>query len=928
MTSINFEILREYYPKLSDFGAYAEKYLYSDSQSSVLKLRCFIEFLVQIIYEKLNLEYTEQKDLYSALTNPKFQDIVDKQILQKFHAIRIKANKAIHHNKISLDEAQCLLKEAHYIACWFYSIYTNLEIPCSDIFILPIESEDKVDMLESTVKELNEIIDTQKEKISQIVHVDHDNNEHIEQFKAMNKKVANFMNLQDEEIEKIITLEDIYVDYQLNSGQQELVKKLDNFLKNPDSQVFLLKGYAGTGKTFITKGFTEYLTSIGRKFILAAPTGKAAKVIKEKTKNEAHTIHKTIYSYKDFKEYKVEDIDGTETFKFYFELNNNTYASNTIYIIDESSMIGDVSQEGEFFRFGSGKLLSDLIKYINLDHNDHNKKIIFIGDNAQLPPIGMNFSPALDSNYLKKNFNLDCESFELTEVVRQVVDSGIIKNSLTIRESIRKNIFNQLDINLNFDDIKHVERANLLNQYLDSCNYKINGESIIIAHSNAVVDEHNTLVRQHFFPDQKFITAGDKVMAVANNGNGPIFIYNGDFGLIKNVDENIIKREVFIREKINNNLTITTKIPLWFRKVEIGFKNIEDEKSYYFECLIFENILYRDLIYKDTYVENDINKYGWKDKDISRLETLALYIDFVNRAKEKGLKPNTPGFKQEIKGDEYLNALKVKFGYALTCHKAQGSEWKNVFVDCKTNLSELSLSYFRWIYTAITRTSKQLFTLDEPHITIFPPYPHNDNKYTPQPPNKNQTINTNIDNVLSQTELPESIENAIYLEAKMLLDQSKISVKEVTHNQYCEQYTLEYNNEICRVKINYNGKNKITKIYAIETNTLAKLAEILLKQLENKTLFLTNVTEKTSQFIFAEDFLKEYYNAILHAITDNGIEIIHIEHFNYLERYTFKQNNEIAIIDFYYNGKKQFTHSQPQKNSSITLSQLILSLLT
>lgn len=175
--------------------------------------------------------------------------------------------------------------------------------------------------------------------------------------------------------------------------------------------------------------------------------------------------------------------------------------------------------------------------------------------------------------------------------------------------------------------------------------------------------------------------------------------------------------------------------------------------------------------------------------------------------------------------------------------------------------------------------------------------------------------------------LSGSIEDAIYLETKILLDQSDIKITDTTHNQYCEQYTLEYNNEICRIKINYNGKNKITKISAIETNTLAKLAEFSLKPLENKTLFLTNITENKNQFIFAENFLEEYYNAILNVISNHDIEIIQIEHFNYLERYTFKQNNEVSIIDFYYNGKKQFTRSQPQNNSSIELSKLILSLL-
>ena len=466
--SLNFEMLRDNWSELSDFGAYAEKYLYSDPQSSAIKLRCFIESLVPTIYQKVNLSYDAQWDLYSALKNQEFQDIIDEQILKKFHAIRRKANKAIHHNQVSFDDAEFLLKETYFVACWFYGIYANAEIKCSDDFILPKKTENKVDMLEQTIEELEKTIKAQKEKNNQVIRVENERNEDIQWFKTINKQIANSLNLNDDEIHRRITLEDIYLDYQLNSGQQELVKELDDFLKNLDSHVFLLKGYAGTGKTFITKGLTEHLTSIGRKFILAAPTGKAAKVIKEKTKNEAFTIHKSIYSYQDLKEYKVENIDGTETFKFYFDLNDNTHDANTIYIIDEASMIGDVNQEGEFFRFGSGRLLSDLVKYINIDHNDHNKKIIFIGDTAQLPPIKMNFSPALDSTYLEKEFNLKCNSYELTEIMRQNTNSGIVENSLTIRESIRRNTYNQLDINLNFEDTQHVEHENLLGQYLDS----------------------------------------------------------------------------------------------------------------------------------------------------------------------------------------------------------------------------------------------------------------------------------------------------------------------------------------------------------------------------------------------------------------------------------------------------------------------------
>lgn len=922
MKSLNFEVLRDKWSNLANYCTYAEKYLYSDPQSSVLKLRCFIEELVNYLYKELNLNFDKNWDLFKSLRNESFENIIDPNIIKKMHAIRIKANKAIHKNHISFDDAKWLLEEAYNISNWFYCTYSN-EVFQLKTFVLPKPIEDSTDHSKKIRKELEEIINSKD--TNKVIEQSEDSKKR-DSFKNKNIETSKKLGLNSFEVDNRITINEIFSSYELNKEQMNLVNHLENFLEKKDFNIFLLKGYAGTGKTFITKGLTEYLTCIGRKFILAAPTGKAAKVIKEKTKNEAFTIHKSIYSYKDLKEYKVENIDGTETFKFYFDLNDNTHDANTVYIIDEASMIGDVNQEGEFFRFGSGRLLFDLLKYININHNNQNKKIIFIGDNAQLQPIGMNFSPALDSEYLEKEFNLKCNSYELTEIMRQSDDSGIVENSLTIRESIRKNTFNQLDINLNFEDIQHVEHENLLSQYLDSCGYKINGDSIIIAHSNVVVDEYNSQIRKHFFPNQDFITVGDKVMAVANNGNQPIFIYNGDFGLIRKVDVNIIKREVFVRDKINEKLTITTKVPLWFRKVEIGFKNIEDNKSYFFECLIFENILYRDLVYKDTYFQNEINKYDLNSQVINRLETVALYVDFVNRAKEKELKPNTEEFKQEIKKDIYFNALKIKFGYALTCHKAQGSEWDNVFVNCITHESILTRGYFRWIYTAITRTSKKLYTLDEPHFSPFTKMQQH-NKTIPKNI-QTKIINDSINDESSvQTTLPESIEDAIYSETKILLDQSDIKIINITHNQYCEQYTLEHNNEICRIKINYNGRNKITNIFVIETNTLAKLAESSLKSLENKTLFLTNITKNKNQFIFTEIFLEEYYNAILNVISNHDIEIIQIEHFNYLERYTFKQNNEVSIIDFYYNGKKQFTRSQPQNNSSIELSKLILSLL-
>ena len=233
--------------------------------------------------------------------------------------------------------------------------------------------------------------------------------------------------------------------YKLTNDQTELVLELERFI-NSSSSVFLLKGYAGTGKTFMMKGLTDFFVNTNRSFKMAAPTGRAAKVISQKTKHKAYTIHKSIYSSKDLKEFKTKDESGTETFKFYYELKNNEDPLNTVYIIDESSMLSNVYSEGEFFRFGSGYLLKDLLKFINIDNNDQDKKIIFIGDNAQLPPVNMNFSPALDSNYLKENYNIYSSEFELTEVLRQNTNSGILHNATKLRQSLKSNLFNQIDI--------------------------------------------------------------------------------------------------------------------------------------------------------------------------------------------------------------------------------------------------------------------------------------------------------------------------------------------------------------------------------------------------------------------------------------------------------------------------------------------------
>lgn len=900
MQSINFEHLRTKWFDLAELGADAENYIFSDPQSAVIKLRCFAELIVGHIYRDLCLPSNENANFFEHLDDENFKSVIDRPILDKLHAIRINGNKAAHKGSISSEDALWLVKEAYLIGCWLYITQGMGAANDYQEFITPVNKQNEKNNsntknleLEQALQELELIRLREKEAQKELdkLKLEIDKNK----FEALIYSclvAKNNINFEEEETRRRINMKDIYTD-KLTDGQEELVDRLEYFISDKTQQVFLLKGYAGTGKTFITKGLTEYFNSVGRNYILAAPTGKAAKVIAQKTKSQACTLHKTIYSFEDVVEYKDTDTDGKETYKFYYELKVNDNSVDTVYIIDEASMIADIYQEAEFMRFGSGFLLQDFLEYANLDCNDHNKKIIFIGDDAQLPPVGMNYSPALNAKYLLEKYNLNSTWFELTEVVRQEKDSGIIQNSTNIRESIATKTFNQLNI-MSYPDIEHIEHSNLMPKYLNSCSNKINGESIIIAFSNSDVADYNRRVRQHFFPDQEKLCRGDKVMATSNSVKDKIEISNGDFGLVRKI--------LSATETMDVPITKNDKIQLSFIDIEIGFKDLNGE-SHFFECKIIENLLYS----KQPTLSSDENK--------------ALYIDFkINRS--KGLSPKSTEFKNALKNDPYFNALKIKFGYAITCHKAQGSEWNHVFVNCKTHQSILSAGYFRWLYTAITRASKKLYLLDAPTpIKIgggMTPIANNGFQIKT---GKTPINNSNV----QQIEIESEHENlfginpqnyfliAILNTVKQHIHGQNIEIIDIHHNNYQEAYIFSSGNESARADIIYNGKNRISGISTISSDSLGNKIVALLKPLEGELIIANkpNENQEEKQFNFEEPFLKEFYERVIGFCLPKNIIIEDIQHNQYHERYTFIKNNEIATFKFDYNSRKQFAKFSP-----------------
>lgn len=927
----NFYFLKDRWGKLYQHALNAEKNLQITPESSCVQLYCFIEILVGIIYRQTNLPQPDTDTLFNRLSAKQFQELVGQNIATTLHVIRSYGDKAIYGYPVPPEAALDLLKEAHQISQWFHCVMTGLNEP-STAFTTPLASPVGTAQalpLSASIHDLNLIKDTEILALQAIQRSGKFNDALGEKIKTNIKQQHSHFNVTASDWHHKIQLENAFTPYQLNQCQQDLIKLLKAFLTSNEENVFILRGYAGTGKTFMTKGLTEYFTSIGRNYMLTAPTGKAAKVLANKTRSQATTIHSAIYSFTDIKEYKEAEIDGSETYKYYADLKPNTQSVDTVYIIDEASMISDAYQESEFFRFGSGHLLKDLFQYINMDNNHHRKKIIFIGDAAQLPPVGMSISPALSEEYLSSTYHARITGFELKEVVRQKNDSGIIKNALMLRKSINDAVFNKLTFNVDYSDVHALHYDVFMDEYLKTCGSKINAETIVIAASNADVAAYNRRIREHFFPGASEIQAGDKIIMTVNSTQDGHFLSNGDFGMINLVHGPKEVRKISLKRKSpETNSIVQIPIELAFRNVEIGIRTAEG-KPFFFRCKIIESLLESDYL------------------TLSSDESKALYLDF--RLRFPHLKPGSLEFKECLRSDPYFNALKIKYGYAITCHKAQGSEWRNVFVKCKTHHKQLSADYFRWLYTAITRTSAQLYLIDPPHIQlgsglkpasfISPSLltatgvqgiissanepgklstPHSDtlinNLQANSPPTTN--INTEPNSfslapVTSQFGIPpeETFLNAILDNVQKLIHGTSFKVDKILHHQYQEAYFFVTNNKMIRINIGYNGRKQITYI---QKKALTDSAILLEKTLSSLKVEITSDNPALHASLSIEqDFLKEFHTRLEALCDQNHVSIDTVTPKQWCQRYKFRKEHQIAVFDIWYNSKKQFTYFQP-----------------
>ncbi|NVK07716.1 MAG: AAA family ATPase [Tenacibaculum sp.] len=449
--------------------------------------------------------------------------------------------------------------------------------------------------------------------------------------------------------------------YTPTEKQNELLDVLTDFIFSDDNRaLFLLKGYAGTGKTTIISTVVHNLWKIGQKAVLLAPTGRAAKVISGYSNRQAFTIHKKIYFPKK---------QSSGAVNFVMQPNKHT---DTLFIVDEASMISDEKQNAKLFENGS--LLDDLISYV---YSGKNCKIIFIGDTAQLPPVKLTMSPALEADKLSFEFNKEVTEIELDEVVRQEEGSGILANATDLRLLIQ-NDSTHFQFDVNYPDIIRLQDGYDIQ---DAITTTYDGEigvedTAIIVRSNKRANQYNQQIRTKIRGQENEISTGDYVMVVKNNyywlkdSSSAGFIANGDICEVMRI--NAIKELYGFK----------------FAEVEVRMIDYPDMKP-------FETVLLLDTLTSEspslTYEESN------------RLYE-AVKEDFAH---EKSKYKQFMG----VKKNKYFNALQVKFSYAMTCHKSQGGQWKTVFIEQPYLPDGASVEYLRWLYTAVTRAQEKLYLI-------------------------------------------------------------------------------------------------------------------------------------------------------------------------------------------------------------------------
>lgn len=660
----------------------------------------------------------------------------------------------------------------------------------------------------------------------------------------------------------------------LTNHQRTALDSMLRFLADPAQNCFILKGSAGTGKTILIGALGRELDRRSIPFCLMSPTGRASRILERKSGFLSRTIHSVIYTFDDLAFFEQAREENDPGMRLSFKLKTDDDPVQ-LFIVDESSMISDKEDRQDYLRFGSGRLLSDLITYTRAKKPGRRAetKIIFVGDPAQLPPVTQSNSPALSASYLSDTFDLRCNEHELTQVLRQKTTSLILEKATALRDALAKKSFTTLNLDGNGEEIHAVNTR----QAVDIITNSACGKAVILTYSNSSALEFNRSVREKKGrPDS---SPRKKDLLLVNQNNNRTGLFNGDLVRIESLDPLPETRSIKMKG-------VSEPVTLTFRNAVVAYSSASGERVA-LNCILLENLL-------DS-----------PRRSLSPLEIRALLVDF--RMRYPGLNPRSAEFAIALKDDPYFNALQVKYGYALTCHKSQGGEWDTVAVDFTDGRGRRNESYFRWVYTAITRSSHTLLTIGAPSLDAFTdvklktPLRCESAPFTTEGDSEGHTRDPDWFRLNFSKD--RSFLFAMYTKARDMLIKESILVSIINHYKFQERYSVNRKGKTGTVRFYYRGDGKVTKVEPVDGNgsdcELSKLASELMA----KALLPQAGAGFPSDVPLVDDLIRR----IEMRIAGTAVRLVEKKHCAYCLHLTFEENGKKMPVNCYYDKTPKWT---------------------
>ncbi len=634
--------------------------------------------------------------------------------------------------------------------------------------------------------------------------------------------------------------------------QNEALAAIRSFLES-DENIFILKGYAGTGKTTIVKPIIDSAKAVGRNPYLATPTGRAAKILSEKTGYGATTIHSFIYGGPRMVMENGDETTESSVF-YHFSLKEQTdyVPEMSLLIIDEASMVSSRKTVDEMMVFGSGILMDDLLAFAKLQEG---AKIVFIGDPAQLPPVGDSRSCALDKTYFEEK-GYKVSEYELTDVVRQESDSAILSNSITLRQCIKEEHPMSLSLESRDGEVEVVDYFRIPELFCSIAPVPDMMAPVVVCYTNKAAYSYNQMIRDKYYDGDSSVQVGDRLVISVNAKTQNRAVLNGEFAMVTEVSDKV--------ESLQG----------------VAYVNVagEDKKQKVTVTLNFRDIrlLFDDGVEIPVKIHEDF--LNGPARKLTYLQVCALISNF--RMRHPDLKKGTKEYIDALSHDPYFNALCVKYGYAITCHKSQGGEWDTAFVDYSGRVG-LNKDCLRWCYTASTRAKSRMYTTGLPFVPAF---------------------RAKVMPVKKVSKVPAEYypEGADPIQAKLTqvshaLEGSGFEVSQVEHKPFREIYTIsDKEGTSYRLDLLYNGSKIFTSVSDQSHTVPAEIIKMIADEPEVSFPF---------EYVPSQENMGELYSKIRSLCDENGIAVVNVvEHMeNYRTVFYLRTDKGPAYIEAFVN---------------------------